>query len=212
MGKKTEARDNLHLFPDRILVDSSEMKGRWHETFGRKAPLHLDVGMGFGRFLVLLAERHPEENFLGLERHPHRVMDALNAARSRGLENIRFICGEVNAHLFTAFAREEVDSISLFFPDPWPEGKKIKHRLTFPPLVEGYHAILKPGGTLAFRSDHPRMADYSRNSLLKQGFEISKVEEGTFEERLLTDFELRYLEEGKEIHAFLAIKKAERND
>jgi tRNA (guanine-N7-)-methyltransferase len=207
MGKKIEARENIHLYPESIFLDGSPWKGRWHQAFGRMAPLHLDIGMGFGRFLIQTALQKPEENFLGIERHPHRVLDAYQAAQAQGIDNVLFLCGEVALHLSAAFDEGEIDNISLLFPDPWPEGKKIKHRLTFPPLVERYHHLLKPGGSLTFRSDHPRMAEYSKTVFLRQGFEILQISEEGFSRRIHTDFELRYLAEGKTIHAFDARKE-----
>ena len=35
-------------------------KGRWQEVFGRQAPLHIEIGMGKGQFLMCMAAEHPD--------------------------------------------------------------------------------------------------------------------------------------------------------
>ena len=44
-----------------------------HKIFGRKVPLHVDLGCGDGSFLCEMAQQFPKRNFLGIERLTKRV-------------------------------------------------------------------------------------------------------------------------------------------
>lgn len=202
MGLKLEAQKNIHLHPEWIHSNGVPFRGRWHESFDRKAPLHLDVGMGKGRYLLAIAEQNPQVNHIGLEVKADRIMDAFSKVHTQNLTNIRFLYGDARTHL-SAFEDEEVDSMSLMFPDPWPQGRKMKHRLSYPPLVEQYLRILKKGGRLLFRSDHPQMAHYSRLMFERGGFLVRDPE--TLDENY-TNYELRYRQEGRTIWTFEALK------
>ena len=46
-----------------------ELKGKWHDFLGNNNPIHIEVGMGKGRFLMDLARLHPEINYIGIERY-----------------------------------------------------------------------------------------------------------------------------------------------
>ena len=50
-----------------VVKTPEEYRGRWEEAFSRKAPLHIEIGMGKGRFIVEMARRHPEINYIGIE-------------------------------------------------------------------------------------------------------------------------------------------------
>ena len=61
------------------------------QVFPRPAPLEVDLGCGDGAFLVALAERFPERNFLGLEKLAGRVRRACKKASRLALPNVRVL-------------------------------------------------------------------------------------------------------------------------
>lgn len=50
-----------------VVQEPQTKKGHWAEVFAKKQPLHIEVGMGKGRFLMDLARLHPEINYVGIE-------------------------------------------------------------------------------------------------------------------------------------------------
>ena len=46
-----------------------EQKGKWHTVFGNENPIHIEIGMGKGQFLLNLAKQNPQINYIGIERY-----------------------------------------------------------------------------------------------------------------------------------------------
>ena len=42
------------------IQNPAEFRGKWHEFLGNKNPIHIEIGMGKGRFLMQLAEQNPD--------------------------------------------------------------------------------------------------------------------------------------------------------
>ena len=108
--------------PGEILTDSAAMRalrGNWAESLGGAAPLHLEVGMGRGRFLAELAAREDPVPYVGLQLKPDRSA----TAREKILKPARrpFVLLNAAAEILPQlFAPGEVERIYLNFPDPWP--------------------------------------------------------------------------------------------
>jgi tRNA (guanine-N7-)-methyltransferase len=186
--------------PPTVLQEPAAWRGRWDDAFGRKAPLHLEIGMGKGLHLARLAYRSPEINHVGLELKPDRVYMAHGVSHRYGLSNVRFLVGDADK-LLEAFAPGDIDMISVLFPDPWPHPRQIKHRLTHPSRLRRYQQLLKPGGALNFRTDHEALFQYTVRMLdeLEIPHRIAIPVE-----RPLTNFEERYLTQGREVFGLLA--------
>ena len=52
---------------DKVIEIGTEYKGKWHELFGNDNPIHIEVGMGKGQFIMTLAKMHPEINYSALK-------------------------------------------------------------------------------------------------------------------------------------------------
>ena len=51
------------------IQNAAEHRGQWHAFFENDHPIHIEIGMGKGRFLMDLAALHPEINYIGIERY-----------------------------------------------------------------------------------------------------------------------------------------------
>ena len=49
-----------------VVHDAKERPGKWQELFGNDHPIHIEIGMGKGQFLMELARRNPDINYLGM--------------------------------------------------------------------------------------------------------------------------------------------------
>ena len=94
------------------------------KIFGRKAPLHVDLGCGDGSFLCAIAQRMPGKNFLGIERLLNRVRTS--ARKAAALDNVRLLRIESSYAVRYLLPAESVETFYLLFPDPWP--KRRHHR------------------------------------------------------------------------------------
>lgn len=202
MRTKRFAKAQVADEPRAIAYPSDVERASWPETFGRKAPLHLEIGMGSGRHLAYTALVQPDLNHVGVEEKFYRVLKAARWLDMLAIDHVRFLVGDL-FEMEQAFGPGELAAITLLFPDPWPRAKGERFRLTNPKLVERYWHWLKSGGTLTFRTDHAWMYTYSRERLRRQGFAI---EEAVAVERVISDFEARYLEEGRPIYGLVATR------
>jgi len=198
--KLTQIRFIQDTPPETVVTEPARWQGRWHEVFGRKAPLHLEIGMGKGLHLARLAYRSPEFNHVGLELKPDRVYMAHGVCQRYGLKNVRFLVGDADK-LLDAIGPGEVEMISVLFPDPWPHIKQVKHRLTHPDRLRRYQKLLKPGGALNFRTDHEALFHYTVSVLNELEIPHQIV---VSVDRPLTNFEERYLTQGREVFGLIA--------
>lgn len=123
------------------------------QVFGRQAPKILEIGFGMGESTALIAQKHPENDYLAIEVHTPGVGSLLNQIEALGLTNLRIIqhdAVEVLQHMLPA---ECLHGIHIFFPDPWPKAKHHKRRLIQPALVSRLCGHLKAGGYIHAATD-----------------------------------------------------------
>lgn len=122
-------------------------------VFGRAAPRTLEIGFGNGENLVILAARHPERDFLGVEVHRPGVGHLFLLAEQREISNLRAICHDAVEVLQQQIAPGSLDEILVMFPDPWPKTRHHKRRLIQPEFVALAASRLRAGGVLRLATD-----------------------------------------------------------
>ena len=76
----------------RFVIHEPELqKGKWKEVFGNENPIHIEIGMGKGRFIMGMAGQHPEVNFIGIEKYSSVLLRAIQKMEEEELPNVRFI-------------------------------------------------------------------------------------------------------------------------
>lgn len=201
-----------------VVQEPQTKKGHWTEVFEKKQPLHIEVGMGKGRFLMDLARLHPEINYIGIEMYDSVLLRALQKREELEQEgvvysNLYFM--RVDARLLPEiFAQGEVDKIYLNFSDPWPKDRHAKRRLTSPQFMAVYDQILCPEGKVEFKTDNRGLFDYSLEAIPEAGWEIemhtfdlhhSEYAEGN----VMTEYETKFSGEGKPICKLTASRKSQ---
>src|SRR5438477_12929384 len=145
----------------RLIPDSSySLTNRLdlEKIFGRKAPLHVDLGCGEGSFLCALAQRLPDKNFLGIERLLGRIRSSARKAASLG--NVRLLQMESSYAVRYLLPAESVETFYLLFPDPWPKRRHHRRRIVTPDFLDSVHVALEQNGITYIATDH---LDYFRN-------------------------------------------------
>ena len=121
-------------------------------VFSRKAPLVLEIGYGMGQSLVAMAAAAPEKNFIGVEVHLPGVGSLLNLAEEAGVTNLRTYKDDA-IEVLKLIPSDSVDTVQLFFPDPWHKKKHHKRRIVQPEFAQTLRRILKPGGIFHMATD-----------------------------------------------------------
>lgn len=166
-----------------------------------EAPLELDLGCGDGTFLIEMAARHPERNFLGVERLIGRVERTARRITERGLKNARVLRLETTYTVGWLLAPAIVSRLHLLCPDPWPKKKHHSRRLPSDPLfLDGVERVLIPGGEFLLKSDD---RPYYENALeclaARPAFAPMEWAEDEFY-YAMTDFERQWLALSKTMH------------
>lgn len=154
--------------------DPKSRKGCWKELFGIDNPIHIEIGMGKGRFLMTLASQNPNVNYVGIERVPTVLYKALKKQEELKLPNLRlmaFNADEINE----VFEKDEVDRIYLNFSDPWPKDRHAMRRLTSPRFLSLYDKFLKKDGFIEFKTDNRGLFDYSLNAAAEAGWKTRDI-------------------------------------
>ena len=123
------------------------------ETFGRAAPLILEIGFGNGESLAQMADQERDKDFLGIEVHRPGVGHLLLKAQALDLRNLRVYCADAVDVLRDRMAPSSLDGVQVFFPDPWHKKRHHKRRLVNPAFVALVAEKLKPGGFLHCATD-----------------------------------------------------------
>ena len=129
-------------------------------TFGRQAPLTLEIGFGNGGSLAAMAEQEPDNDFIGIEVHRPGVGRLLNAVHERQLNNVRVFCADAVEVLNRCIDDHSLDRVLLFFADPWPKKKHHKRRIVQPVFVSLLARKLKGGGLLHMATDWQPYAEH----------------------------------------------------
>ena len=138
----------------------TEHKGNWSNIFENDHPIHIEIGMGKGRFIMDLAALNPNINYIGIERYTSVLLRAVQKIEENPLPNVRFLCVDA-ATLPEIFAPEEVNRIYLNFSDPWPKDRHARRRLTSSEFLARYDQFLAKDGRLEFKTDNVGLFDFS---------------------------------------------------
>ncbi|HEV2322287.1 MAG TPA: tRNA (guanosine(46)-N7)-methyltransferase TrmB, partial [Gammaproteobacteria bacterium] len=130
--------------------------------FGRDARRTLEIGFGSGDTLLELAQRHPDEDFLGVEVHRPGVGRLLLNLETAGIRNLRLACEDAVQLLTARLPADSLDAVLIYFPDPWPKKRHHKRRLLQPEFATLVTQKLKTGGRLHFATD---WEDYAQQAL-----------------------------------------------
>ena len=184
-------------------------KGRWNLIFGNDHPVHIEIGMGKGQFIMQLAKDHPDINYIGIERYSSVLLRALQKMEVEPLPNIRFLC--MDASMITeVFDKEEVAKLYLNFSDPWPKERHAKRRLTSRQFFERYDKILARNGVVEFKTDNDDLFAFSMEEVAEAGWTLDAH---TFdlhhdpvlnEGNVMTEYEEKFSSLGHPIHKLIA--------
>ena len=187
-----------------VVQDAKALKGRWQEFFGNTNPLHIEVGMGKGRFLMELARRNPQVNYIGIEKFSSVLLRAIQKQEELELENLKFIRMDAE-EICGVFAKDEVTKLYLNFSDPWPKDRHHKRRLTSREFLARYGQFLHEDGSIEFKTDNRPLFDFSLTEAKEAGW---KLEAFTFDlhkdeqmnrGNIMTEYEERFSQQGNPI-------------
>ncbi|MBS2771460.1 tRNA (guanosine(46)-N7)-methyltransferase TrmB [Anoxybacillus rupiensis] len=203
LRNKPWAKEKISAYPQYVVPNPEQYKGKWHELFGNHHPIHIEIGTGKGQFITGMAKENPEINYIGIELYESVIVSALDKLIENDLPNLRLL--NVNAKdLASFFENGEVERIYLNFSDPWPKKRHEKRRLTHHSFLELYEQILISEGEIHFKTDNQGLFEYSLMSFSQYGLLLTYVSldlhHSDFSGNMMTEYEEKFAAKGNRIY------------
>ena len=195
-----EAAENYRALVEYTTVFGEERKD---------LPVALEIGCGKGGFVIELAKRQPDVNFIALEKMSNVILTPLEEVKKQGLENIRFL--NIRAECIPCYIPENsLDVIYLNFSTPLPKLGYATQRLTHRNFLEVYKKLLKKGGRIIQKTDDRDFFDFSLEEYQAVGLKLENVsynlhENGNPDWNIVTEYEATWVERGLPIHRVEAV-------
>ncbi|WP_396587997.1 tRNA (guanosine(46)-N7)-methyltransferase TrmB [Bermanella sp. R86510] len=132
----------------------------YEKAFANQNPVVLEIGFGMGKSLLEMAEANPNLNYIGIEVHTPGVARLLREANEKGLTNIRVYEHDAIEVLDQCIADASLQSLQLYFPDPWHKKRHHKRRIVQPEFAQTVRKKIKVGGTFHMATDWENYAEH----------------------------------------------------
>ena len=156
----------------RFGLELSKAQVNWLEIFGRDAPRVFEIGFGNGDSLFEMARQAPEKDFIGVEVHTPGVGRLLHHILDSGTTNIRIYKEDAVEILTHCVPDNSLNTVQLFFPDPWHKKRHHKRRIVQPEFAQLVRRKLQAGGTFHMATDWENYAEHMMEVMeAAEGFE-----------------------------------------
>lgn len=207
----------LAVFDEFVLKDDEGEKhqGAWsRDIFKNSKTLEVEIGTGYGHFMMSYTQNHPDINFIGLDHRFKRSFHLAEKLNQLKTVNFRYLRARAE-RLGFLFGPKEVSKIFYFFPDPWPKKRHHKKRLFQKRFLEEAHRVLTDDGQILIKTDHDgyfewMLAELENQDLFKidmQSFDLRSEMPDHFMSSFVTKFEKIFIDKGIKIKALVISKK-----
>ena len=186
-----------------LVKNPKEYKNKWSSLFGNNNKICLELGMGRASFIIGMAKRYPNINFIGIELDINQTAHALNTLRSTNLKNVKIINSD--AREITEFFGKEIDTIYLTFSEPWPKRIDRKKRFTDESYLKLYDRVFKKNKHIILKTDNKILFSSALESLSNYWYVFKKVSLDLHNDErnidnVMTDFEKEYFKQKRQIY------------
>ena len=195
----------MTLIHSPVFIPEAQLKNAagFQHLFGNDHPLALEIGCGIGDFIVQIAARRPEWNFIASDIFNQGCRQTCSRIEHSGLDNILMLRMEARYLMYSYLGADSLQAIYINCPDPWPKKRQRKRRLVNQDFLDLSLYCLVPQGELHFTTDY---ADYGEQAghLLSgdQRFENLQPTPYThdLEDYPISKYMRRFLDRGKPIY------------
>lgn len=182
---------------NRHIVLNSDEQIDLQQVFDNQHPTRIEIGMGKGDFIIELAKRNPDINYIGIEKFDSVIVAAIKKLLEQEfIPNLRLMCVDA-LKLPDILSHQSIDKVYLNFSDPWPKSKHAKRRLTYRTYLDIYRSLLKQGHDVEFKTDNRGLFEFSIMSMNEYPMSILDIcldlhhSEG-YDDNIMTEYERKF--------------------
>ena len=184
-----------------VVVRPEEFKGKFKTLFQNANPIHLEIGMGKGDFIINMALKYPEINFIGIEKFDSVLLRATEKLEEKDIKNLKLI--RFDATEIKNIFDKEIDTIYLNFSDPWPKNRHEDRRLTSQKFLKRYDYVFQNEPHIIQKTDNRKLFEFSLKSYVDYWYKIQKISLNLHEDEydnVETEYEKRFVSLGYPIY------------
>lgn len=196
---------------DYVIKEPEKFKGKYHELFGNDNPIHIEIGMGKGNFIIGNAKEYPNINFIGIEKYESVMVRAVQKLEQENLPNLKLI--RLDALNICDIFDKEIDTLYLNFSDPWPKTRHEKRRLTSDIFLKLYENIFEGDYKIKQKTDNIGLFQYSLLQYSKHDYKLIELSLDLHNEEIFninTEYEAKFSSQGVKINYVYAVKLTQK--
>ena len=182
--------------------------GNWKKLFNNNNPIHIEIGMGKGNFIIQNALNNPNINYIGIEKYDSVILRAIEKTNELELNNLYLV--RMDARLINEILNKEISLIYLNFSDPWPKDRHAKRRLTSQEFLARYDELFVGPKKIIMKTDNINLFNFSLESLKNYGYNIDYMTNDLHHDKdniITTEYEDKFVNLGMKINYLEASKK-----
>lgn len=181
-----------------IIKNPIDYKGDYQKIFENNNPIHIEIGMGKGDFIIENAKKYPNINFIGIEKFDSVIVRAVQKLENEEIPNLKLI--KIDANEIDDVFDKEISVIYLNFSDPWPKARHAKRRLSSEIFLNKYDYVFIDKKRIIMKTDNRKLFEYSIKSFTDYGYKIEDISLNLYEDDIKnnvpTEYETRFHNRG----------------
>lgn len=192
---------------DYIVKDFKDYKGRYKSLFNNDNPIHIEIGMGKGDFIIGMAKKYPDINFIGIEKFDSVIVRAIEKL-DEDIPNLRLI--RMDATEIEEVFEKEIECIYLNFSDPWPKKRHSDRRLTSLKFLKRYDNLFIGDKNIIMKTDNRKLFEFSIMEFNNYNYNIEDISLDLYNdgisENVATEYEKKFHSLGFPIYKIIVKK------
>lgn len=188
--RKVKNAQNIINESQYIIKEPENYKGNYKTIFKNDNPIHIEVGMGKGDFIIENALKNPNINFIGIEKFDSVMVRAVQKLEEYNIPNLKLI--KIDALDIDNIFDKEISCLYLNFSDPWPKKRHTNRRLTSEVFLSKYDSIFKDIDRIVMKTDNRHLFEYSIKSFTDYGYKINDMSLDLHSDNKLDNIETEY--------------------
>ena len=194
-----------------FLHEPERYRGKYNSLFKNNNPISLEIGMGKGNFIITMAQKYPDINFIGIEKYDSVLVRACEKLETLKLDNLYLISMDAT-NILDVFDKD-IDTIYLNFSDPWPKKRHSNRRLSSKVFLDKYDLISAGTPHIVMKTDNRQLFEYSLLTLSQNNYVLNDIslnlhsEDDKLVDNVMTEYEQKFFSHNAIIYKVDAIKR-----